>query len=500
MSSPPPPPPPPPRADSLVLLGVVVGRRNRSKRLAFFDLDVAGAGRGGGAFDAAEARSRVAAVVASASVDAPPPSYSASPPPPPLPSRVEIIAKTRACGGGFEDDDALADARSRVLKLGNVVRARGRWTRRDDGEWSCACEGVELVSSWADANPGKHFSRPEEEGAAAAGGGGGGGGGGGAERRRDAPAASIDRTVVDDDDADPPPRPPCKFWLNQGVCHKGAACKYAHADDRGGRARAWIEARRARRRALAAEAGDPHGSDAVSKGKRAERFAEWLVRTFGVDALNAGDGVLDVAGGRGDVSFELYNRRGVKCTLVEPRARKLSKSQRKFLKNRPPSLGAGDADAPLCAQVRAEFEPATWDRYANVSVIVGMHPDQATEAIADFALRRDVPFAVVPCCVFPRLFPRRVAVAVDAEEEEEDGEEEDGTPTVADEGAAHEAAGRSEEGRRRVSKQRTTEVTERRQLVEYLVNKTRGKMAFLDFEGANQVVYSTTPPSANERP
>ena len=360
MSSPPPPPPPPPRADSLVLLGVVVGRRNRSKRLAFFDLDVAGAGRGGGAFDAAEARSRVAAVVASASVDAPPPSSSASPPPPPLPSRVEIIAKTRAYNGGFEDDDALADARSRVLKLGNVVRARGRWTRRDDGEWSCACEGVELVSSWADANPGKHFSRAEEEGAAAAGGGGGGGGGGGAERRRDAPAASIDRTVVDDDDADPPPRPPCKFWLNQGVCHKGAACKYAHADDRGGRARAWIEARRARRRALAAEAGDPHGSDAVSKGKRAERFAEWLVRTFGVDALNAGDGVLDVAGGRGDVSFELYNRRGVKCTLVEPRARKLSKSQRKFLKNRPPSLGAADADAPLCAQVRAEFEPATW--------------------------------------------------------------------------------------------------------------------------------------------
>ena len=113
MSSPPPPPPPPPRADSLVLLGVVVGRRNRSKRLAFFDLDVAGAGRGGGAFDAAEARSRVAAVVASASVDAPPPSYSASPPPPPLPSRVEIIAKTRACGGGFEDDDAL----SRACKL-----------------------------------------------------------------------------------------------------------------------------------------------------------------------------------------------------------------------------------------------------------------------------------------------------------------------------------------------------------------------------------------------
>ena len=43
----------------------------------------------------------------------------------------------------------------------------------------------------------------------------------------------------------------------------------------------------------------------------------------------------------------------------------------------------------------------------NCSVIVGMHPDQATEAIVDAALRADRPFAVVPCCVYPTLFPRR---------------------------------------------------------------------------------------------
>ena len=37
-------------------------------------------------------------------------------------------------------------------------------------------------------------------------------------------------------------------------------------------------------------------------------------------------------------------------------------------------------------------------------------------------------------------------------------------------------------------------MTERRQLVRYLAAKTGGTVEFLDFEGANQVVYSVTPP------
>ena len=36
-----------------------------------------------------------------------------------------------------------------------------------------------------------------------------------------------------------------------------------------------------------------------------------------------------------------------------------------------------------------------------------MHPDQATESIVDFALEYKKPFAIVPCCVFNRLFPDR---------------------------------------------------------------------------------------------
>ena len=38
---------------------------------------------------------------------------------------------------------------------------------------------------------------------------------------------------------------------------------------------------------------------------------------------------------------------------------------------------------------------------------MGLHPDQATGAIVDCGLVLNKPWAVVPCCVFPSLFPAR---------------------------------------------------------------------------------------------
>ncbi len=43
----------------------------------------------------------------------------------------------------------------------------------------------------------------------------------------------------------------------------------------------------------------------------------------------------------------------------------------------------------------------------NCSFLVGFHPDQATEDIIDLGLKYNKPFAVVPCCVYPSLFPER---------------------------------------------------------------------------------------------
>jgi hypothetical protein len=40
-------------------------------------------------------------------------------------------------------------------------------------------------------------------------------------------------------------------------------------------------------------------------------------------------------------------------------------------------------------------------------IVVGMHPDQAAGAIVDFALAKNIPFALVPCCPFSKEFPKR---------------------------------------------------------------------------------------------
>ena len=85
--------------------------------------------------------------------------------------------------------------------------------------------------------------------------------------------------------------------------------------------------------------------------------------------------------------------------------------------------------------------------------MVGMHADEATESIVDMALRHGRPFAVVPCCVFPRLFPSRRLAS--------------GQPVVS-----------------------------HRHFCDYLLAKSAPgeiEVAFLPFEGRNRVLYRRQP-------
>jgi hypothetical protein len=48
-----------------------------------------------------------------------------------------------------------------------------------------------------------------------------------------------------------------------------------------------------------------------------------------------------------------------------------------------------------------------FDIIRRAKLIVGFHPDQATEPCMDLAQILKVPFAICPCCVFPKEFPNR---------------------------------------------------------------------------------------------
>lgn len=51
----------------------------------------------------------------------------------------------------------------------------------------------------------------------------------------------------------------------------------------------------------------------------------FLLDTFGRERLASGSGVLDVAGGKGHIAFELVNLNGIPATVVEPRPISLAK-------------------------------------------------------------------------------------------------------------------------------------------------------------------------------
>ena len=156
--------------------------------------------------------------------------------------------------------------------------------------------------------------------------------------------------------------------------------------------------------------------------KRGEIFASWIFNQLGKEALKSGGGVLDVAGGSGHLSMA-FAMAGIRSTVVDPRdsAGALPRRDRKAMKKAikhdiqvvPFAVnrsffggrieGADDAfsgGSDVIAETRAELVEAS-------SIILALHPDEATEAAVDTAIRYRKPWAVVPCCIFARLFPNR---------------------------------------------------------------------------------------------
>jgi hypothetical protein len=370
-----------------------------------------------------------------------------------------------------------------------------------------------------------------------------------------------------------PVEPPiCRHWLRLGRCPFGSDCFFLHPPLSSPVSAVSVNHHSEQVHMLQPERRTWGGRRKKLFKPTASIFRAWLLTTFGHDYLLGSSnksssggscgGVLDVAGGKGELAFELENLSGIRTHVVDPRPLTL---RRAFLKWKSghyekaasnPILGRylthynqqvvpsypghlrvffnehlierfttyhsshySDNSIPGKKKVQCQLakdwweqcrdyaqqqawtrkglESATTDKLSdpengssasrncedegelemvkdtqleswlsnapcdvadvdqalkilsNCSAVLGLHPDQATEACVDFALATNKPFAVVPCCVFSSLFRNRRM--------------KDGSPV------------------------KTTS-----QLIQYLMEKEeRIQVDTLGFEGMNRVVYLT---------
>lgn len=193
-----------------------------------------------------------------------------------------------------------------------------------------------------------------------------------------------------------------------------------------------------------------HG-DKKAKAFRAKIFASWILDTFELQHLQQNQ-VLDIAGGKGKLSIELSTMAQIKCTIIDPMIR--GKAGNKLISSKD-TKRICKSNGPLPQYIAQSWG---WDflrdeKYEqkqlveNASCLLGMHPDEATEDILDVALSLAKSVAIVPCCVFPCLFPLR----------------------------------KFQDGR---------SVTSYENFLEYLLEKdNRLKIDTLPFEGKNKVIY-----------
>ncbi|KAL3674433.1 hypothetical protein V7S43_000386 [Phytophthora oleae] len=320
--------------------------------------------------------------------------------------RLEVILKI--IDGELSEEEV--DTMRYRIKVGDVVNVRGFMEHLDDDAAILVhARDITVVRAWKEENPGVTFLPLPTVVATT-------------KRQSIGEVKEADSSHNGEQAIVAGERMHCKFWINSKTCQHGDKCEFYHVSDAERKAERakWLKERLHLKRVRAHiddDPLDPHGK--IGKQQRAQVFVEWLVETFGADFLASGNGVVDVAGGRGSVSFELWNKRKLPCTLVEPRPMKLSKQQHKYLKKQKKEHKLAGEPQPsmtesLVPQVTELFNMDTFleneenvELVQKVSLLLGMHPDEATDSIFDVAIKFDKPFAVVPCCVFGQKFPDR---------------------------------------------------------------------------------------------
>ena len=141
--------------------------------------------------------------------------------------------------------------------------------------------------------------------------------------------------------------------------------------------------------------------------------------------------ILDVAGGKGELSARLTLCHTLNVRMVDPRPadiyecfhklvyRSLPKKWQQRINSQDPAAIQSVVHRRFSQFVKCfpmdggetiqEIEQDEELKHAveKSTLMIGMHADGATEAIVDIAIHYRKPFVVVPCCVFPNLFRHR---------------------------------------------------------------------------------------------
>ncbi len=153
----------------------------------------------------------------------------------------------------------------------------------------------------------------------------------------------------------------------------------------------------------------------IDKAQRNETFANFIVNQFNKEIcpslnLSTGNGIFDIAGGRGDLCRELlkYDTIVKQVSLIDPRP-VIPPKKNRYNNNHKKELSSIQN---ICfkhfqCEYNRQFINENKEFLSNCSLFVGMHPDQPTELIIDSAFEMNKPFCIVPCCVYPSLFPDR---------------------------------------------------------------------------------------------
>lgn len=220
------------------------------------------------------------------------------------------------------DGGLTVDAIKRIdwlVHLGDHVAAEGELQRKQPHGFLFALHAVAVEQSWSEAHPGVNFDHKLERSA--------GGDDAAAAVKGSlelAPASQAAAAHKYTNIVTLQGFNACKYYFSGagGVnCLRGTACHFWHGEpqDFAANKREWLAKRLEQRRAAShidGDDADPHTK--LMKAQRGRMFCDWLVETVGAARLAAGSGVVDVAGGKGDIPIQLWYLRGIPTTLIDP--------------------------------------------------------------------------------------------------------------------------------------------------------------------------------------